>query len=69
MQEVHTRSLRVLPLTRACTGRRLTFQRRLLTLWAWLMVFPDCGPLPHTSQTLAISLILQELAWFRQTRL
>src|SRR5208282_1851810 len=55
MQEVHTRSLRVPPLTRACTGRRLTFQRRLLTLWAWLMLLPDRGPLPHTSQTRAMT--------------
>jgi len=37
-------------------GRRLTFQRRLLTLWAWLMVLPNCGPLPQTSHTRAITL-------------
>jgi len=33
----------------------LTFHRRLLTLWAWLMVFPNCGPLPQISQTRAIN--------------
>src|SRR6266851_2745184 len=44
------------PFTLAWTGRRLTFQRRLLTLWAWLMVFPNCGPLPQISQTRAITL-------------
>jgi hypothetical protein len=24
-------------------------------LWAWLMVFPNCGPLPQISQTRAIN--------------
>ena len=37
--------------TLAFTGRRLTFQRRRATLWAWLIVFPNCGPLPQTSHT------------------
>src|SRR6266849_9123778 len=55
-QEVHTRRRLVAPFTLARTGRRLTFQRRLLTLWAWLMVFPNCGPLPQISQTRAITL-------------
>src|ERR1019366_5317303 len=64
--------------TLAWTGRRLTFQRRLLTLWAWLMVFPNCGPLPQISQTRAINpgsfqavaeaLILQETSGFGQKR-
>jgi len=54
-QEVHTRRRLVEPPTLARTGRRLTFHRRLLTLWAWLMLFPDCGPLPQTSQTRAMS--------------
>src|SRR5712691_11116936 len=53
-QEVHTRRRLVAPFTLARTGRRLTFQRRLLTLWAWLMVLPNCGPLPHISQTCAM---------------
>ena|SRR5690242_68927 len=38
----------------ARTERRFTFQRRLVTLWAWLMLFPNCGPLPQTSHTRAI---------------
>src|SRR5712691_4697100 len=54
-QEVHTRRRLVAPFTLARTGRRLTFQRRLLTLWAWLMVLPNCGPLPQISQTCAMS--------------
>src|SRR5262249_18559276 len=38
----------------ARTERRFTFQRRFVTLWAWLMLFPNCGPLPQTSHTRAI---------------
>jgi hypothetical protein len=54
-QEVHTRTFLVLVPTLARTGRRFTFQRRLVTLWAWLMLLPNCGPLPHTSQTCAMT--------------
>ena len=54
-QEVHTRMRLVDAPTFACTGRRLTFQRRLVTLWAWLMLLPNCGPLPQMSQTRAMT--------------
>src|SRR5580704_5764676 len=57
MQEVHTRIRLVVAPTRACTGRRFTFQRRLVTLWAWLMRFPDCGFLPQISHCCAMSAI------------
>src|ERR1700730_42139 len=40
--------------TRACTGRRLTFHRRLVTLWALLMRFPACGFLPQISHCCAM---------------
>src|ERR1700758_4653367 len=53
-QDVQTRMRLVVAPTFACTGRRLTFQRRLLTLWAWLMVLPLIGFLPQISQTCAI---------------
>src|SRR6266404_7213819 len=53
--DVQTRIRLVAAPTLACTGRRLTFQRRLVTLWAWLMLFPNCGPLPQISQTRAIT--------------
>jgi hypothetical protein len=53
-QDVQTRTRLDAPFTIARTGRRFTFQRRLLTLWAWLMLFPNCGPLPHTSHTRAM---------------
>src|SRR5438270_9624820 len=54
MQEVQTRRRLVAPFTTARTVCRLRFQRRLVTLWAWLMRWPNCGPRPHTSHTLAI---------------
>src|SRR5215469_14798937 len=56
------------------------FQRRLVTLWAWLMRFPACGFLPQISHCCAIgllpessdlvgqTLILQDLAPIRQWR-
>ena len=55
MHAVHTRMRFVVAPTRACTGRKLTFQRRLVTLWAWLMRFPDCGFLPQISHCWAIT--------------
>src|SRR3954464_12302423 len=55
MHEVHARIFLLAPFTTARTGRRFTFQRRLLTLWAWLMLLPNCGPLPHISHTRAIT--------------
>ena len=45
------------PGTFAFTGRRFTFQRRLVTLWAWLMLLPNCGPLPQMSQVRAIKIL------------
>src|SRR6266446_10092689 len=57
MQDVHTRMRLVVAPTRACTGRRLTFQRRLVTLWAWLMRFPDCGFLPQISHCCAMTAV------------
>src|SRR4051812_38093211 len=48
--------MRLLPEpTLARTGRRFTFQRRLVTLWAWLMLFPACGFLPQIAQICAIN--------------
>src|SRR5438309_11300967 len=44
----------VAPLTLARIARKLTFHRRLVTLWAWLMLLPNCGPLPQISHTCAI---------------
>jgi len=55
MQEVQTRMRLAAPFTIARTDCRLRFHRRLVTLCAWLIRLPNCGPLPHISQTCAIS--------------
>src|SRR5579859_951103 len=55
MQDVQTRMRLLAPLTRARTVCRFRFQRRLVTLWAWLILLPNCGPRPHTSHTLAMT--------------
>src|ERR1700693_2781897 len=62
MQLVQTRIRLLPPPTFAFTGRRFTFQRRRLMLCAWEMLLPNCGPLPQTSQTCAITK-LQKLDW------
>ena len=54
MQEVHTWSLRGEPLTMARTLWMFGFQRRLVRRWEWLMLMPNDGRFPHTSQTAAI---------------
>src|SRR6516165_9762802 len=55
MQLVQTRMRFGAPFTRAFTACRLTFQRRLVTLCACEILLPNCGPLPQTSHTCAIS--------------
>src|SRR5580704_7880835 len=54
MHDVHTRIRLAAPFTIARTSCRFTFQRRLVTLWAWLIRFPNWGPRPQTSHTFAI---------------
>jgi hypothetical protein len=54
MQDVQTRMRLVAPLMTARTVCKFKFQRRLETLWAWLMRCPNMGPRPQTSQTLAM---------------
>lgn len=54
MQDVQTFMRFGAPFTRARTGCRLTFQRRFVTLCAWLMRLPNCGPRPQSSHSLAI---------------
>jgi hypothetical protein len=41
------------------TRRRFGFQRRRVTLWAWLIVLPKRGFLPQSSHTIAIVALLQ----------
>jgi hypothetical protein len=50
MQAVQARIARRAPLTMAWTRRKFGSQRRLVTLWAWLIRFPNAGPLPQISQ-------------------
>jgi CheY-like chemotaxis protein len=45
---------RLAPSTSARTACKFTFQRRLVTLWAWLMRLPNWGPRPQISQTFAM---------------
>src|ERR1700722_16343410 len=54
MHDAHTRIRLAAPFTSACTVCRFRFQRRLVTLCAWLIRLPNCGPRPHTSHTFAI---------------
>jgi hypothetical protein len=51
---VQTFSFLAAPPATARTGCKLTFQRRLVTLRAWLMRFPKRGPRPRISRTLAM---------------
>jgi len=50
MQAVQARIVRRAPLITAWTRRKFGSQRRLVTLWAWLIRFPNVGPLPQISQ-------------------
>src|SRR5580658_9835819 len=61
MQEVHTRMRLAAPFTMAWTVCKLRFQRRLVTLWAWLILLPNRGPRPQTSHTFAMVIML--LGW------
>jgi Response regulator receiver domain len=54
MQEAQARMRRLAPFTTARTACKLMFQRRLVTLWAWLMRLPNWGPRPQISQTFAM---------------
>jgi len=55
MQDVQTRSVLATPPTMAWTRRKFGFQRRRVTLWAWLILFPYLGALPQISQAIAIA--------------
>jgi hypothetical protein len=54
MHRVQTLIRRTVPATIARTRCRFGIQRRLDTLWAWLIRFPNTGALPQTSHILAI---------------
>ena len=54
MHPVQTRRVLWTPFTSARTRRRFGFQRRLVTLWAWLIRLPKWGLFPQMSQCIAI---------------
>ena len=51
MQDVHTRSFVGVPPTTVRTVWMLGDHLRLERRWEWLIDFPNCGALPHMSQT------------------
>src|SRR5277367_5632035 len=55
MQEVQTRTCLRTPWMTALTRRKFGFQRRRVTLWAWLIVLPKLGFLPQISHAIAIA--------------
>ena len=55
MQLVQTRMRLLPPSTLALTAWRFGFQRRRVVLWAWEMLFPNCGPLPQSSHFCAMA--------------
>ena len=55
MHDVHTCNRRGDPFTMARTRWILGFQRRFVRRCEWLMRMPNCGFLPHTSQTDAMT--------------
>ena len=63
MQRVHTFIRLVRPSWTVLTCCKLGEKRRLVTLWAWLTLFPFIGFLPHISQTLAIVRASSFLLW------
>jgi hypothetical protein len=58
-QRVQTRMRLTAEPTLTRTLWRFGIQRRLDTLWAWLIRFPNTGALPHTSHIFAMKLLLK----------
>jgi hypothetical protein len=57
-QDAQTRLVLTVPASRTRTDRKLGSQRRRVLRMEWLTLFPDAGPLPHTSHRLATKSIL-----------
>ncbi len=53
-QRLHTRMRLVAPFTFTRTSWRLGSHLRLVRMCEWLTALPTLGPLPHTSQRLAM---------------
>jgi hypothetical protein len=61
MQAVQTRICLRAPFTKARTRRKLGFHRRRRVLFAWLITFPNCGPLPQSSHFWAINALQSKI--------
>jgi hypothetical protein len=55
MHAAQTRICFFAPFTNPRTVRKFGFHRRRRVLFAWLITFPKCGPLPHNSHFIAIN--------------
>jgi hypothetical protein len=65
MHAAQTRICFLAPPTTARTRRRFGFQRRRRVLFAWLITFPKCGPLPHNSHFIAIIFLFNPPKMFK----
>jgi hypothetical protein len=65
MHAAQTRICFLAPFTTARTRRKLGFQRRRRVLFAWLITFPKCGPLPHNSHFIAIIFLFNPSKMFK----
>jgi hypothetical protein len=65
MHAAQTRICFLAPPTTARTRRKFGFQRRRRVLFAWLITFPKCGPLPHNSHFIAILFLFNPPKMFK----
>jgi hypothetical protein len=65
MHAAQTRICFLAPFTTARTRRKFGFQRRRRVLFAWLITFPKCGPLPHNSHFIAIIFLFNPPKMFK----
>ena len=65
MHAAQTRICFFAPFTNPRTRRKFGFHRRRRVLFAWLITFPKCGPLPHNSHFLAISILFNPPKMFK----
>jgi hypothetical protein len=65
MHAAQTRICFFAPFTNPRTRRKFGFHRRRRVLFAWLITFPKCGPLPHNSHFIAISILFNPPKMFK----
>jgi hypothetical protein len=61
MHAAQTRICFFAPFTTPRTRRKFGFHRRRRVLFAWLITFPKCGALPHSSHFIAIIFLFNPL--------